>query len=125
MSDFRNFRRRTALSIPHRSRRRRARTGQPKRRRAMTTKTAGEKWIETLEWEEVQEALAILEREPDLVPDRAGVVKALEERLGYLIREWLREHPELVVQHPDGTWSLRKDDSVVAFKPKDPPDGAA
>ena len=104
----------------------------------MTTKTAGEKWIETLEWEEVQEALAILEREPDLVPDRAGVVKALEERLGYLVREWLHEHPELVVHHPDGTWSLREDDSVVPFKPflqrcnnatqktpKDPPDGAA
>ena len=124
MSDFRNFRRRTALSIPHRSRRRRAWTGQPKRRRAMTTKTAGEKWIETLEWEEVQEALAILEREPDLVPDRAGVVKALHERLGYLVREELHGHPELFVQHPDGTWSVREH-HVVAFKPKDPPDGAA
>src|SRR5215472_6845812 len=120
MSDFRNFRRRTALSIPHRSRRRRARTGQSKRRRAMTTKTAGEKWIETLEWEEVQEALALLEKEPDLVPDRARVVKALHERLGYLVREWLHEHPELVVQHSDGTWSLREADNVTAFKPKDP-----
>ena len=64
--------------------------------------------------------------------------RRFEERLGYLVREWLHEHPELVVHHPDGTWSLREDDSVVPFKPflqrcnnatqktpKDPPDGAA
>jgi hypothetical protein len=118
MSDFR---RRTVLSIPHRS----------QRRRAMTTKTCGRRfrrgkdWVETLEWDEVLEALVLLEREPDLVPDRAGVVKALHERLGHLVREWLHEHPELVVQHPDGQWSLREDNNVLAFKPKDPPDGAA
>jgi hypothetical protein len=96
-----------------------------RRRRAMITKTARENWIETLDWDEVQEALAVLEREPDLVPDRAGVVKALEKRFGRLLLKELHEHPELFVQHPDGTWSLREDDNVVAFKPKDPPDGAA
>jgi hypothetical protein len=87
----------------------------------------GKDWVETLELDEVQEGLALLDREGDdvfPVADRAGLVKALEEREQHLIREELHGHrPERHVQHPDGRWTLRKErhDHLAA----DPPDGAA
>jgi hypothetical protein len=105
----------------------------------MTTKTCGwprrfrrgENCVETLELDEVQEALALLQREGDdvfPVPDRAGLVKALEERQLHLIRETLHGHPELFVQLPDGRWWLTEEGIRVAsgIPPgDDPPDGAA
>jgi hypothetical protein len=83
--------------------------------RVEVTTPTGKDWIETLDWDEAHEALALLEREgDDLVPDSAELVKAVKERLGRLVREELHGHPELFVQLPDGRWWLTKEGKRVA-----------
>jgi hypothetical protein len=74
-------------------------------------------WIETLDWDEAHEALAVLEREPDLVPDSAELVEALNDRLGYLVRETLHEHPEWFRQLPGGYWELTEEGKRVGMIP--------